>query len=473
MQADYMTSQNAAIVSALQTEEDRAALRQHVYEIVGGRAFRGSERSIRFFEFIIEKSIAGDFDSLKERLIGVELFGRSPSYSTSKDAIVRVTASDVRRRLLQHYGCYGKTSKFQISLPPRTYIPEITSVQPDKVRFQNNDEPLPTHWSHDLGVAAADMSCLPAGDVHEVLPPLSHSAPRTYFNARQIVIFAASAAALMVSFWMLGAHYVQAKIATAHAMVHIALPWQMFVDSPRPLQIVTSDRGLVEVEALVHKPITVSEYANHIYVPNDGHLTPEVERLADEILASNRAAAVDIPIVVGITELAQANSQKVAVHTAREIRMQDLNTEGNFVFLGSPRSDPWVSLFEDQMDFRFEYDQTGTEFIADVRPRPGEGNLPKRMAAAEGRTYSIIAFLPNPDARGSILILSGVDIEGTQASGRLITDLPRMSAILHDCGVGENGATPYFELLLHPQIIAGAATNTEVAACHLIQPRVN
>jgi hypothetical protein len=472
MQAYHLTGQNSDISKTLQTEEDKAALHQHVHEIVEGRAFRGSERSIRFLEFVVEKAIAGDFDSLKERLIGIELFGRSPTYSTSKDAIVRVTASDVRRRLLKHYGWYGRTSTFQINLPTRTYIPEIVAVLPEKHEVKGTEDPLPTPLSHETGVAAMDAASVQR-EFQEVASIHPHDASHVGLEVRKIVFYGAAAAILMASLWVLGSHYVRSKIATAHAMSHLALPWQMFVDAPRPVQIVTSDRGLVEVEALVHKPITVSQYANHTYVPDADHLKAEVVRLCNEILVSNRAAAVDIPIVVGITELAQANSEKVAVRMARELQIQDLNSDNNFVFLGSPRSNPWVALFEDQMDFRFQYDEDGNEFIEDVRPHSDESNLPNRMRGSDGRTYSIVAFLPNPYAHGSSVILSGLDIEGTQASGKLITDIPRLSAILHDCGVGENGASPYFELLLHPKTIAGASTNTEVVACHRIQPRTD
>src|ERR1019366_10410537 len=82
----------------------------------------------QFLEYIILQAIAGQFDSLKERVIGMELFGRSASYDTGDDAIVRVTASDVRKRLLQHYGRFGATSEYRISLPSGSYIPEITRV---------------------------------------------------------------------------------------------------------------------------------------------------------------------------------------------------------------------------------------------------------------------------------------------------------------------------------------------------------
>src|SRR5580692_12999852 len=111
------------------TEENIALLQQHVKEVIEGEAFKGSHRSGQFLQYIVDQAIVGHFESLKERVIGVELFGRSPSYDTGEDAIVRVTASDVRKRLLQHYGKYGAPSAYRISLPLGSYIPEITRDQ--------------------------------------------------------------------------------------------------------------------------------------------------------------------------------------------------------------------------------------------------------------------------------------------------------------------------------------------------------
>ena len=115
------------------TEEDIALLQQHVKEVIEGSAFKGSHRSGQFLQYIVDQAIAGHFESLKERVIGVELFGRSPSYDTGDDAIVRVTASDVRKRLLQHYGRYGAISEFRINLPLGSYIPEILRDLPHSV----------------------------------------------------------------------------------------------------------------------------------------------------------------------------------------------------------------------------------------------------------------------------------------------------------------------------------------------------
>jgi hypothetical protein len=115
----------AEIAKIAETKGGLASLQQHLKEVIEGDVFKGSHRSGQFLQYIVDQAIAGRFDSLKERVIGMELFGRSASYDTGDDAIVRVTASDVRKRLLQHYGRYGATSGFRISLPSGSYIPEI------------------------------------------------------------------------------------------------------------------------------------------------------------------------------------------------------------------------------------------------------------------------------------------------------------------------------------------------------------
>src|SRR5258706_4025074 len=124
--AAQVAERSAEIARILETDSDLKAFQQHLEEVLCGEAFRGSHRSGQFLRYVVNQSVNGHCDELKERLIGVELFGRSPSYDTGEDAIVRVTASDVRRRLLQHYGKYGFTSEFRISLPLGSYIPEIT-----------------------------------------------------------------------------------------------------------------------------------------------------------------------------------------------------------------------------------------------------------------------------------------------------------------------------------------------------------
>src|SRR5580658_1346844 len=122
--------QIAAMTSMLEVAPHAVALRAHLRSITESPAFKGSRRSQEFLQFIVARALDGHFDDLKERVLGVELFGRSPSYDTGDDAIVRVTACDVRKRLNQYYVEFAHQSEFRIELPPGSYIPEIHSVAP-------------------------------------------------------------------------------------------------------------------------------------------------------------------------------------------------------------------------------------------------------------------------------------------------------------------------------------------------------
>jgi hypothetical protein len=93
--------------------------------IVTGAAFRSSKRCQEFLRYVVEETVAGRADKLKERTVGVELFGRGPEYDPSSDAIVRVRASEVRKRLYQHYDQAQTVSGWRIELPPGSYVPEF------------------------------------------------------------------------------------------------------------------------------------------------------------------------------------------------------------------------------------------------------------------------------------------------------------------------------------------------------------
>jgi hypothetical protein len=69
---------------------------------------------------------------VKERVIGVTLFGRAPCYETGEDSIVRVAAGDVHKPLIHHYSIYGMTSGFHLSRPLGPYHIEIKRCPTDE-----------------------------------------------------------------------------------------------------------------------------------------------------------------------------------------------------------------------------------------------------------------------------------------------------------------------------------------------------
>ena len=87
--------------------------------------FRSSIRSREFLAYVVRHKTDGHEELLKERTIGSELFRRKVDYSTGDDAIVRVHAGDVRKRLDQYYQTLQNQPAVRIELPVGSYIPEF------------------------------------------------------------------------------------------------------------------------------------------------------------------------------------------------------------------------------------------------------------------------------------------------------------------------------------------------------------
>lgn len=109
-------------------DSEQQLILQELETILSGAAFRTSKRCQEFLRYVVEQTVAGRAETLKERTVGLELFGRGPDYDPSSDAIVRVRASEVRKRLAQHYDQAGRSGVVRIDLPPGSYVPELQSI---------------------------------------------------------------------------------------------------------------------------------------------------------------------------------------------------------------------------------------------------------------------------------------------------------------------------------------------------------
>jgi len=111
----------------------RKLVAEELERVIHSSEFASSERSCTFLRYLVEHALAHGEHQLKERTIGVELFGRDAAYDTGRDAIVRVSANGVRKRLLAHYATTDLASELgglQICLPAGSYTPEFHSLPP-------------------------------------------------------------------------------------------------------------------------------------------------------------------------------------------------------------------------------------------------------------------------------------------------------------------------------------------------------
>ena len=122
-----------------------AAVRAALNRVLQSQEFRSSHRSQDFLKYVVERTLDGQGESLKERTIGIDVFGRPASYDPSDDATVRVKAGEVRKRLVLYYANEGQREDVKIDLPAGTYVPEFHRVDvvaaPSEIKAAPPEQP--------------------------------------------------------------------------------------------------------------------------------------------------------------------------------------------------------------------------------------------------------------------------------------------------------------------------------------------
>jgi len=106
-------------------EGDSLAIRQQLDRILADPLFKNSRRYPKLLQFVVEHTLENSGPDLKERTLGVDVFGRIPDYDTGADPVVRMTAAEVRKRLVQYYNVPGRESEIRIGLPAGSYVPDF------------------------------------------------------------------------------------------------------------------------------------------------------------------------------------------------------------------------------------------------------------------------------------------------------------------------------------------------------------
>lgn len=145
------------------TPEQLGLVRDHLKEVAQSHAFAGSKRAQDFLHLIVGHALEGEVDSLRERMIGAEMFGRPVDYDTGSDSVVRVKATEVRKKLTQFYLQHETTCPVRIELPIGSYVP----------RFLFESSPAPIAASPVLSSPVSKAPLEPAPAPRPSIPELA------------------------------------------------------------------------------------------------------------------------------------------------------------------------------------------------------------------------------------------------------------------------------------------------------------
>src|SRR5215471_8959497 len=112
-------------MAGIETEEVRSMIREQLERLLESHLFRNSKRYPNMLRHIVERTLAGRSEEIKERSLGLLVFGRRPDYDCSADPVVRMSAAEIRKRLAQYYNEPRHRDQLRIELPTGSYIPEF------------------------------------------------------------------------------------------------------------------------------------------------------------------------------------------------------------------------------------------------------------------------------------------------------------------------------------------------------------
>jgi hypothetical protein len=424
------TQRNAV---ALYSPDD---IRHELETILDSAEFRGSHRGQMLLRYLVENALNEGVERLKERTIGVELFHREASYDTGQDAIVRVAANDIRKRLRAHYQSLdpaGGGTKVHISLAPGSYIPDFKTVE-------------------------------------EVFPlPAEESQPQPQFRGRAPGKWNrgwapwAIAAGLAAVCGLLAIQDMELRAVGARPSRLAVLPWSQLAAPGASVTVVLADVNFAIYKSLVHSDQPLAVYTSQPWLDEIAKRFPSITDLNRMTLTS----IADASISARIGNVLQRGGASISVRSGRMAQVGDFKSDRPVILLGSAYANPWVALLNEHLNFRIEYDPVLEKQVCkNLSPRPGES--PTYIGTAHtpqpGVAYAIISLVPNLSGEGFVLIIAGTNMEGTEAAGELVTDLPRLASALRSRGIDPSAKVGQLELLLRLDHMNNQSSRSEIIA---------
>lgn len=415
-----------------------------------------------FLLYIVDRHICGRTEEITEQQIGFLVFGREEGYDSNDDNIVRSYARNLRKRIDEYFAGEGREETLRLAIPRGGYAPIFSS------KTQDTEHSPDTLTIPDARPALADSAAEESPEkstIENLMPP--HPAPA--FPVQQMAklrpgVLLALCVGVLLGFAGAFLKSVRMPVISSAGRASHAL-WDQLFSHDQDTFIVPADGGLVIMQGVIERPVSLAGYVNGSYRTN---VKTDNDPGAARILhlgAKRYTSVADLDFVAHVAQLREVVPERMMVRYARDLRMDDLRS-GNAILIGSEEANPWVELFQPQMNFHF-YLEPGVgkaPVFLNTHPRAGENAV--YANDGEERTYGVIAFLPNLNSTGHVLILAGLNMAGTQAAGTLLLT-PSLIMPALERARSANGSLQPFELLVEAGNVA-----TNASTPHIVLERI-
>jgi hypothetical protein len=408
--------------------------------------FRNSRRYPPLLRFIVEETLEGRGEFLKERLIGVKVFFRPTDYDTATDPIVRVTIAEIRKRIAQYYHEEEHDAELRIELQPGRYAPEFRAKVAEKAAEPGAMGVVAEEAALPVGTAIEAAAVLPIVAAEAASLPRTRRFPwlrRRYMVAAAVVVVLLCAAAVPAVRWM--------RPSAMDAL------WEPFFSSHNPILLaIPTDVGMKRDEN--GDPIAFAKPTNPRGLTTQ---QPNVSLYDHEALGENVVFS-DMLAMLQITNMLSARHRDYRVKLNTETSLEDLQ-QGPEVLIGG-LDNQWTMRALAPLRYHFAGSDEDVFWIADAKDPNNKRwslNINQNFDAIT-RDYAILARVHNEQTGQPELIVAGIGMSGTAAAGDLLGDPHRMEEVRR--AIGRNFKDRDFEVVLSTDVVHGIAGEPKVLA---------
>ena len=391
---------------------DRKAVSEQLERILASPLFQQSKRYSPFLRYVVEKTLAGEANTLKERTLGVEIFGRAPNYDSSNDPVVRVTAGEVRKRIAQYYHDSEHKGELRIELSPGSYVPEFLCM-PEALPLPRSDDSLLPPNCSDVGVPRMGLEG-------------AHSRVRW---VTAVIICALVVAAIALR-WQIQRPGV------------IALWWQPALHSTSSILFSV---GTIEPGAELNPALTQQSQP-----PSSS------DTVAGDLVRNDHVGLVDAIALETFATMFSSHKQSFHTLSSNRTTYDDLRV-GPVVLVGG-LDNPWTMRVTDPLRFHFAVlDSSKIAYIADQQ-HPASRDWQVDFASTYSqltKDYAIIARLHDATSDKPIFVVAGIGRNGTAAAVEYVTSESNLKALISQ--LPHNWEDKNIEAVLQTRVINGQA----------------
>jgi hypothetical protein len=422
------------------TVEERRALFQR---IAASEHFKRSARLRDFLLYVGGQSLKEGCPEIHEQEIGSRVFGRPSSYDRSQDNIVRVNATELRKRLELYFASEGANESLVLSIPRGSY------------------KPVFCRRSKELSDGPAIVSN-PVAQAVDTIPavPAAIPGPAACGRIGTIAWMAATLVLAIVSAVLFVQNRTERNTGW-DGKPTVAAFWSGFLQLRQQTDIVLPDDSMSVAEDITGRPISLTDYLTRNYMRQiqASPLSADQKADLDNIFVHNlitfgsvRAAQQAIAEIPGVHS---TNLTFARYYTADQLK------RNNVILIGGQKANPWGYIFDEQLNFLTDYDyEHPMQFVRNRSPKTGEDA--RYTVGPNARFgYAVIAYLPNPSHSGNAIILAGTDSDATDAAAEFLSSEQQLKKFQNTLKAPK---FPYFEVLLKTSRLSGTSFSSDLLA---------